>query len=378
MIVPQPVFRVKYNGKDISSEMASYILSCTYTDYVEGQSDEISINLEDTDENWIGAWYPEKGAKLELEIEYKGKTLKCGTFEIDEIEVSGPPLQVNIRGLAAGVTKAVRTKKNRKFEGKTLKQIATQIAGEYGFTVVGEVPEVTIDKLTQHQKKDLKFLHDLAVEYGAVFSVRNKQLVFTSLGSIEGKNAIKELDRSEVLSFTLRDKAVETYKDAKVKHYSQDTKKPVVQSEKITNLDGIDFSMAVPSADTANVFTRANDPKVAETQAKAVLYRSITKQNEGSVSVEGDPSLVAGINVELTGFGVISGKYHVSQSSHSIDKSGGYRTDIEVKRVKLLQNKAKQKQKRPKTTQSSPSLTPSTGGTGTITNRDGISFRVVQ
>ena len=62
-------------------------------------------------------------AKLTVTIE----DLKCGVFEIDEINLSGPPDVVTIRGMATGIVNSLRTKKSDAHESKTLKQIAEKV-----------------------------------------------------------------------------------------------------------------------------------------------------------------------------------------------------------------------------------------------------------
>ncbi|WP_334469786.1 hypothetical protein [Arsenophonus sp. PmNCSU2021_1] len=52
----------------------------------------------------------------------------CGTFSIDEIELSGPPDTVSLRGLSASVTTALRTRSYRAFEQTSLAAIARRIA----------------------------------------------------------------------------------------------------------------------------------------------------------------------------------------------------------------------------------------------------------
>jgi phage protein D len=377
MIVAEPKFTITYNGKNISEDISRYMISLDYTDHAEGETDEISITLDDTDDLWTGAWYPEKKAKLVLDIEYRGKTLKCGTFEIDEIEIGGPPATCTIRAIAAGVSKATRTKRSKPYENQTLKQIADTIAGTYGMKVVGNIKPIKIERITQHQKKDLGFLRELAMEYGYVFSVRDNQLVFTLQSELEGKAEITEIDRTEVASYSFRDKAVEVYKEAKVSYYKQSQKGTVSQTEKITNADNVDFNTITPSADTANSFIRAENQGQAEAKAKAILYRSITKQNEGSLSMDGNPLMVAGINVSLTGFGVVSGKYHVVTSRHRIDKSSGYTTDVDVKRIAPVKDKAKEKAKKPARKAVTQQSDQFRLGVTPLTNSDGITFNTI-
>lgn len=58
--VPHPVFQLSYGQRNITSDIAPYVLSVTYTDYLSGQSDELEVTLEDSDGRWINAWYPRR------------------------------------------------------------------------------------------------------------------------------------------------------------------------------------------------------------------------------------------------------------------------------------------------------------------------------
>ncbi len=65
------------------------------------------MELDDTDGRWLDKWYPGKGDTLTLKMGYQGeKLLSCGTFSIDEIEVSSPASVVSIRGVATSVNSA--------------------------------------------------------------------------------------------------------------------------------------------------------------------------------------------------------------------------------------------------------------------------------
>ena len=83
----KPTFKLLYESKDITKSIEPYIKSIEYTDFEHGQSDEISIALEDSSNLWKSSWYPSKADKIALSLGYKGKQLlDCGKFEIDEIE----------------------------------------------------------------------------------------------------------------------------------------------------------------------------------------------------------------------------------------------------------------------------------------------------
>jgi phage protein D len=341
MKVREPKFTVKYAGKNITDDISRYLISVRYTDAAEGESDEVEISLEDSDGLWRSTWYPTKGEKLTLTIGYTDMQIPCGTFEVDEIELSGVPDTITIRALAAPIKGALRTKNSKAYEKQTLKQIAETIAGKNGLSVTGEIEDVRFDRVTQNRETDLGFLKRISYEYGHVFSVRDKKLIFTTIYKLEEGNPVKTIDRSELSRYSITDKTGNSYKDAKVKYHNP-VDKEVVDADK-TETDDKDIT----KGDTLVMTTKAENKQQAEQKAKAALHRANSKQQEGNISLEGEPLLIAGNNFELTGMGAISGKFHVVKSVHTINRSGGYSTDADIKRVGYVEAK-KQSAKKPK------------------------------
>lgn len=339
MEVRQPYIKVLYNGTNISEDISRYMLSLTYTDKVADESDELEIELEDSDGLWRGQWYPDKGAKLDVTIGYSDMTLRCGVFEIDEIELSSPGDIVRIRGLAAGITKALRTKRSYAHEKKTLRQIAQTAAARNGLTVEGTIPEVRFERITQNRETDLGFLKRIGAEYGCLFSVRDQKLVFTTIYDIEDRTPSGEIDRLDLTAYSFKDKAAKTYKDAKVSYHNPKEKKVVATeyaTSKERNADGFAYTQ-IATGDTKMIYTKAENKQQAEQKAKAHLHKANSVQQEGSIDLEGNPLMVAGNNFTLTGMGKLSGKWHVEESTHSISKSEGYKTSANVKRVGVAQ-----------------------------------------
>lgn len=357
MEVRNPYFRVLYNGKNITEDISKYLHSLSYSDKVEGESDEIELELDDVEGLWRGPWYPTKGAKLDITIGYSDLTLPCGVFEIDEIEMSGPPDVVRIRGLAAGITSSLRTTKSKAYESMTLLQLAKYVAGLHGMAVTGEIPDVTYRRVTQHRESDLAFLRRVASDYGCIFSLREKKLVFTTIYDVEKRTPATVIDRLDLASYSIKDTSAKTYKDAAVKFHNPVDKKVVsttytTKDEK--NADGYAYTQ-IASGDTKVIHTKAENKKQAEMKAKAAIHRNNSKQQEGSLNMEGNPLIIAGNNFELTGFGKVSGLYHITESRHTISRSKGYSTEAAIKRVGFVEdnkqastkrNKAKQDAKR--------------------------------
>jgi len=320
--VKQPVVVVSYEAKDITAYISPFLLSVTYTDRLEGESDEIEINLEDKDHRWQNAWYPSKGDKLNLKLGYYGEPLlPCGDFQIDEIEMAGPPDTVTIRGLAAGIKESLRTRKSRAYEGKTLKQIAETVAKAHGFKVTGVIPDVKIARATQNQERDLAFLQRLADMYGCVFSVRGNLLVFHLLADLQSRKSVLQIDRKDMKTYSLRDKTSRVYCAAQVSYWDTKLKKVVTAS--------ID-NKGVTGGDSLIITQRFENKQQAILHAKAALQKANIRQVEGNFTVIGDPRLVSGNNVDLTGFGKLSGSYQIRTSKHTISRSDGYSNDVEV------------------------------------------------
>lgn len=316
-------YKVTYAGKDITADISASVISISYTDNVEGESDELVLEIEDATGKWREAWYPDQGATLTATMEYGGASLDCGTFEIDMIEFMGPPDTVTVRALAAGVKEAMRTKRSRAYEDVTLSDIASRIAAAYSLTVEGTVRPVKIKRATQHRKQDLRFLTELALEYGYSFSVRGNKLVFTSLDSIEAGAAVFQIEPGDVTSYSFRDQIVGTYAGAAVAWHNPETNEAITGDE--SGGDG---------TDTLEIRTKAEDSTQAKEKAAAALREANTKKVTAALSMPADPRLCSGINVGLSGFGAkLSGKFHILRATHTINRGNGYTTDIEAKKI---------------------------------------------
>lgn len=350
MIVKKPYVQVLYNNKNITTDISKHLLSISYTDKEEGESDEVEISLEDVDGLWRGQWYPEKGAKLNVVMGYELNTITCGDFEIDEIELAGPPDTITIKALAVGVTGKLRTKKSYAHESKTLRQIAQVVASTNGLTVTGTIPDVRFDRVTQNRETDLAFLKRIASEFGCLFSVRGKQLIFTTVFEIEKTKPSTLIDRLDLASYSITDTSAHTYKDSKVTYHNPVSKEVVADNFKfdtITNQDNYTYTQ-IATNDTKVVHSKAENRQQAQLKAKASLHKSNSKQQKGRINLEGNPLIVAGNNFELTGFGRVSGVYHITESRHTIDSSGGYSTEASIKRVGYVEEAKQGSTKRAK------------------------------
>jgi phage protein D len=326
--------------KDITKDVCEFVTRIEYTDYEHGQSDEIQITFEDSQKLWQGAWIPVKGDRLRLYLGYETEKLfsgncdnnheaqqqpygllNCGIFEIDELEFETPPDTITLKALAVSIKKPLRQKNSKGYENRTLRQIAQEIADKHGYTLVGTVADVRVDRITQNSRRDLEFLRKLAEQYGYIFKISENNLVFYDVQDLHGAKPTQIFYRTDLTRINLREKTSQRYKSVQVTYFDPKTKKTMKASAKNEN---------VVKGDTLKINARCANKKAAIAKAKAALGSPNTGI-EGSVDMPGNPFLVAGINIELKDLGHFSGKYHLDSVRHVLDRTTGYTTNAEVK-----------------------------------------------
>ena len=316
-----PIFELFYDKKNITNDVSPYVTSIEYTDVEHGESDELSISFEDSEKLWQGAWIPSKGDCLRAYIGYEAeKLLNCGVFEIDELEYDTPPDVITVKGLATGIKKPLRQKNSVGYENKTLKQIAKEIADKHELSLVGEIADIRVDRITQNQERDLTFLTKLAEQYGYIFKISENNLVFYDVSKLKGAKSTQIFYKTDLSHINLREKTSQKYKAVQVSYFDPKKKKTVKASAR---------NECVHKGDTLKITARCSDRKQAIIKAKAALSTADTKI-EGSIELPGNPYLIAGLNIEIKGIGHFSGKYHIKQARHVIDRASGYKTYCEV------------------------------------------------
>jgi len=325
--VPAPHWTLVYDGVDITRDILGDVISVTYTDKLHGESDDLEVEIEDRDGRWRGPWYPGKGDTLNAEVGLEpGVRVPAGRFKIEELTFAGRGQgdTVTIRALAAAITRDLRTRRSKAYEGVTLRTIVDRIAARHDLEVVGDVAHVPFDRVSQDDESDLAFLKRIAETHGHAATVRGEQLVFQELDGLRGAKVVTRLARPDLTSYRLDDQGERIYKAATVAYQDPGSKELV---EHTVQAEGVE------SGDTLKAQVRAENPAQAERKAKALLDRRNRRKVAGSLRVDARPTLVAGVKLGLTGMAKLSGPYLVTQSRHKLDRGGGYVTDLEVERV---------------------------------------------
>lgn len=326
--VLKPRWVLTYAKKDITADISDMVTEISYSDKAENFSDELELTVEDRDRRWQGPWFPVRGDLVGALIGYYGvgRLLDCGIFQVDELELKGPPDSFHLKCIAAGIKTSLRTPRSAGYESQTLTDVANTIAQRHGMTVTGTPQNINVtwDRITQRKETDLQFLHRLAIAHNYDFSIRNQQLVFYSRTALEQAASVGTILRTQVKSFEFKTRTQQIYKSASVAYQNPDQKQLISAQAS---------DAAKPVADNLHQPTRIENPQQAQLKADGALHDNNKDEVTGRIEAEGTIVLVAGVNLDIQGFGQFDGKYHVTSSRHRLERSSGYVTEVEVRKL---------------------------------------------
>jgi phage protein D len=306
-------------------------------------------------------------------FEGDNRELDCGSFEIDGVDFSGPPDTVVIKALSIPISSSIRnSEKTRAWEDATLQKIAQDIADDAGLELMYEVEEdIQLDRVDQERKSDMAFLLELCVQYGVALKVTDNKVILFEEEAYEAKPVIDTFDKKEqgnggrLLSYSFSQdtsstvcKVISSYKDPKsgklVQAEYEPPEPPATGQVAYINtrpgdLSGDNFRSGEDTSSEASGGTfdtgfnsfnditvdfesvRADRTDNALRQAKAAARERNKNEWTCTLHIMGNLNMVGGVNINLTGFGVYSGKYSVFDAQHSLGSK--YRTVIKARKV---------------------------------------------
>ncbi|MBI9092726.1 MAG: hypothetical protein JEZ12_26215 [Desulfobacterium sp.] len=321
-------------GNNISRNIAPYFTSFSFTDNSEGKADDVKLTLEDTRRLWQGAWFPGKGDMIRASIvcenwERPGdnRNLYCGTFSVDEIELLGPPDAVSLGGVSSFTTTALRReKKSRAWENSNLETIAGDIAKENGMDLFYQGPVINFVRRDQREQSDLSFLQSLASESGLSVKVSDKRLILFDGKKQDATSPVATVRRKDALKrFSLKTKTHDVFKACQVTYW--DPKEKAQKKYLYTPPGGS------ASGQVLKINTRVESIQEAIDKAKKQLRKKNRFEVTGSLTVMGNPLFQAGFTINLEEFGKFDGRFFIDTARHDLSGSGGYSTDLTIRKV---------------------------------------------
>lgn len=328
---------VAWETKNITRDLGPHLVALTYTDNLSGHPDDLDLEIEDRDGLWSGDWKPEFGDTVVARLKADPwltdvEDLRLGKFAHDKITLDGPPRRAHLKCVSAPLATGLRRRKRtRSWNSVTLKQIAQDIADRAGLSLKFDGDAgLKYGHRKQSDKSDLEFLEELAKEVGRTLKVTEEQIVLFEEEKLDGGESVGELDLigGKVLgwSFDSDDSGryggcVITFLDPR----SGKLQKGQFPADGQPVPSGLD-----PDGQTLELRMAVSSIGEAGARAKALLRAANKFANKGTITVVGDPGLVAGVTFDLTNAQAFNGKFIIERAEHH--PVGGYTCTLGIRR----------------------------------------------
>ncbi|MDR1158362.1 MAG: SH3 domain-containing protein [Oscillospiraceae bacterium] len=260
----------------------------------------------------------------------KDNVLDCGQFELDDVEASGPPSVITIKGTSLPFKAQIRqTKKNRAWESYKLSGIAKEMAAVNGLACMYESPsDPHYDRAEQIATSDIQFLSTLCRNAGIALKVTNNAIVLFDQAAYEAKPVRLTIKRGAggYTKYKLATgEADAQYASCRVSYVNPSTGASIEATAYAAGYDPDD-----KNNQRLEISARVRSIAEAQTLAEKRLRLRNKFEKSATFTIPGNPNIMAGFTVMLEGWGAWSGKYIVSQTRHSVGGSG-YATQIRLR-----------------------------------------------
>lgn len=337
---------IAFAGTDITRSIQPYLKSMTYIDNEEDKADDLQIQLHDRESLWLEKWLNEaidaaSSAKLKMDAmivrenwrgDGKDIVLPCGEFELDAVDYSTPPSAITMKGTALPFSAQIRqTKKTKAWESINLSAIANEIAGANGMNCMYEsANDPFYERVEQLQASDIDFLSRLSHDAGVSLKATNSIIVLFDQAAYEAKGAVITVTRGDG-SYTKCKLTVGApdaqYSSCRVSYVDPASGKCIEATAKIE-----DYNADAKNNQQLEVKAKVSSKDAAKALAEKHLRLHNKYSKSATLTLIGSPALVAGVTVELKGWGAFDGKYIITQAIHTVGDSG-YTTKIKLRRA---------------------------------------------
>lgn len=340
-----PAFSIVIEGKNVTEVLDKRLMSLKLTDNRGFEADQLDLELDDADGQIV---LPRRGAVISLALGWKGQALfPKGSFTVDEIEHAGAPDRLTIRARSADFRETLNTRREKSWHQTTVGDVVKDIAARHNLTMAlgKDLSNKALDHLDQTNESDASFLMKLARQYGAIFSVKDGNLLFIRQG--QGKTAsgkplpVITITRKTGDShrFSPADRGAYTGVIASWLHTREPAKKETtgVKRRKTTTtpkepeakqgdyLVGTDENVLVLNRTYAN---RANAERAAKMQWER-LQRGVASFS--LQLAEGRADLYTEMPVKVSGFKqpIDEAEWTITTLTHTVSADSGFTTSIE-------------------------------------------------
>lgn len=323
---------VLYDNQTITVDIEPFITDVSFTDNFSGQADTISVSLGDRERKWMGSWMPKKSASLEASLVIPkdwglDKSYKrfLGYFEIDDINISGPPNKVTINGTSVPEASDLKSQRSRSWEKTNFRNVVSDIAKKNGMKLYfGCEDNPVYDRLDQDSETDLAFLMRICNDHGYALKVANNSISIFDEVAFEKEDAVDTISRTDfrLMDFNGNDTLSGVYKSCKVSYTDSKSKKTYT------------YTYTPPKPPKTNKVLVVNESAKSKSDAIRLAKKNLRNENKKATTMTlkmaGFALYYAGHTLNLKNFGGFDGKYIVTSVSGKVGNSS--ETSLELRK----------------------------------------------
>ena len=324
-----PDWRVTLDGVDLSDRIRPRLVSLTLSEKRGDEADQLDIVLSDHDGMLA---IPPEGAMLRLQLGWlRGRDvtpglIDKGSFKVDDVSHSGPPDQITIKARAADFTSEIRNRRAHSWSNTTLGAVLTEVAGRNGLTarIAPALAAIALPAISQSRESDIAFLRRLGRENDAVATIKDKHLIFAPKGSGQTSTGVT------LPGITIRRRAGDRHNWQRQKRDGQEGVTASWHDRKAAKRQTVTVGNSGGAKKLRKVYPDEASAKRAAAAETARLKRAPATFDMTLALGRADAFPEA--RVQVVGFktGIDGTTWLISEVTHRLDKSGGFRTDLKM------------------------------------------------
>lgn len=294
-----PNYRILADDKDVTESIRGQAFQLRVTDKEGVEADEVELTVTDPGGRVV---LPRRGVVIRPAMGWLGKPLvEKGSFTVDEVEHSGPPDQVRIKGRGSSMTSKLAEAREASYHEKTVGEILQAIAARHDLkpAIDGQLAGIKIPHIDQTRESDMHFVTRLALDLDAIGTIKDGRLVFVPAGAGTGATGQKlptaTITRTAKIrhSFTVKDRDAGA---TSAKAQFRDLAGAETKNAEVSGGTG---------ADGQTLTLKRVYPTEEEATVAAIMALKAANRKHAEISLElavGRPELIAGQPLTLEGW----------------------------------------------------------------------------
>ena len=289
---------------------------------LDSTSDYLEAVFDDGDHQLA---IPRAGGELDAWLGYGEDLRLMGRFRYADVDIQIVPAQIVLRASAAdfGADAPIRAPRTTEWEEPlNLAALVSRVAQRHGYQarVADALAAADVGRIDQQEESDLALLQRVARDHDAAVVTHHTTLAVVPAGtgeSVSGKPLVVTVRPPDVTTGRVSLRERNRYAAVSARWRDMDAG----ETMRATAGGG------TPVLDLVEVHA---DQAAAQRAANATLARIRRGDADLQLTIEGNPSAVAGARLRMVDFRPgINGEYVVNRADHTSDGSG-YRTEIQA------------------------------------------------